>query len=201
MEKIKSAIEIALEKVASLGELTPEEKEKIKDEDKLQSLLSEFYQDKMSAEGLWQQLRKERKPYLLNKAQLNLIESVSLKSPTSEVRKRRNGILAIESLKDHKNTSVLESQLNAIESLQQRAIKKEQEIFAQCKSKVERNPMLRLQKKQVQTDQGPVIIQTQLSIDEAIKQLPEWRQFLIEHEERVSREFFTLLDILKREIE
>jgi hypothetical protein len=40
----------------------------------------------------------------------------------------------------------------------------------------------------------------QLSVDEAIKQLPQWRDFVSEQEKRYSREFTKLTEKLKREL-
>jgi chaperonin cofactor prefoldin len=61
---------------------------------------------------------------------------------------------------------------------------------------VERNPRLRV--KQVQQGQGNMIIQ--LSVDEAIKQLPQWRDFLSNQEKRYSQEFARVMEKLKREL-
>jgi hypothetical protein len=40
----------------------------------------------------------------------------------------------------------------------------------------------------------------QLSVDEAIKQLPQWRDFVSEQEERYGQEFANLIEKLKREL-
>lgn len=40
----------------------------------------------------------------------------------------------------------------------------------------------------------------QLSIDEAIKQLPQWRDFLSDQEKTYSQEFAKVMEKLKREL-
>jgi len=54
MGKVKSAFEKAMEKAAGIGELTPEEKERIKDQEKVKSILAEFYKSQIDRDGLWQ---------------------------------------------------------------------------------------------------------------------------------------------------
>jgi len=61
---------------------------------------------------------------------------------------------------------------------------------------VEGNPQLRV--KQVQQGQNTMIVQ--LSVDEAIKQLPQWRDFLSDQEKRYSQEFAKVMEKLKREL-
>jgi hypothetical protein len=40
----------------------------------------------------------------------------------------------------------------------------------------------------------------QLTVDEAIKQLPQWRDFLSNQEKRYSQEFARVMEKLKREL-
>jgi O-phosphoseryl-tRNA(Cys) synthetase len=75
MEEIKSALEIAMEKAAEIGGLTAEEKERMKDQEKLNSVLAEFNKGEIDATELWKVLKGEGKPYLLGEAQIKLIES------------------------------------------------------------------------------------------------------------------------------
>ena len=68
---------IAREKLARIGELTLEEKEKMTVSEKVNSLLSEFYQGEIDPEGLWKRLKVENKPSLLRETQMRLIDSLS----------------------------------------------------------------------------------------------------------------------------
>ena len=188
------------EKLAKIGEITPEEKERIKDQEKIKSLLAEFYKGEINADGLWQRL-KESKTLTLKEAQLNLINSLSLGSSLSEVQKRKEGILAIENLKEEQNTSVLELNLNLIEALQKRFKEEMDQVYNNLKVQVERNPQLRVQQQQVKTKQGQqMTIISELTVEEAVKQLPQWQGFLSEHQKRYSQEFTAIIEKLKKEV-
>jgi hypothetical protein len=187
---------IARERLAKIGELTREEKEKMIDSEKVNSLLSEFYQGQIDPESLWKRLKEEGKPSLLREAQVRLVDSLSFGSTPAELQRKRDGILAIETLKEEQNTSIVELNLNLMEDLQKRYRAEIEQAYNGIRAEVERNPQLRV--KQVQQGQGTMIIQ--LSVDEAIKQLPQWRDFLSDQEKRYSQEFAKVMEKLKREL-
>ena len=189
------------EKLAKIGERTPEEKERMRDQEKIKFILAEFYKGQLDPDGLWQKLKEEGKPTLLKEAQLNLIGSLSLGSSPVEFQKRRNGILAIETLKEDQNTSVLELNLNSIEGLQKRAEEERNQAYNNFKAQVERNPQLRVRQQQVRTQQGQQMTMiSELSVDGAIKQLPQWQQFQAEHNKKYSQEFTKTIERLKMEV-
>jgi hypothetical protein len=190
---------IMREKLARIGQVTPEEKERMKYLDLLTSLLSGFYKDQLSPEGLWKELRDYKdsgKGYLLREAQVKLIDSLSMAGDTVELQKRKGGILAIETLKDDQNTAVLEQSLNSIEGLQTRYREEMEEAYNSLKAQVERNPQLRMQ--QVQQGQSPMVIQ--LTVDEAVKMSPEWKNFVVNHEIIYNQEFAGVVERLKSQV-
>ena len=187
---------IARERLARIGELSQEEKEKMADSDRVNSLLSEFYQGQIDPESLWKRLKKEGRPSLLREAQVRLIDSLSFGSTPAELQRRREGILAIETLKEEQNTSIVELNLNLMEDLQKRYGAEVEQAYNSIRAEVERNPQLRV--KQIQQGQSTMIVQ--LSVDEAIKQLPQWKDFLSNQERRYSQEFAEVMDKLKREL-
>ena len=187
---------LARERLARIGELTAEEKEKMVDDEKVNSLLSGFYLGQIDSDNLWKKLKEESKPSLLREAQVRLIDSLSFGSTPIELQRKRDGILAIETLKEEQNTSTVELNLNLMEDLQKRYKAEIEQAYSSIKAEVERNPQLRV--KQVQQGQNTMMVQ--LSIDEAIKQLPQWRDFLSEQEKRYSQEFTKLMEKLKREL-
>jgi len=187
---------IARERLAKIGELTREEKEKMVDSEKVNSLLSEFYQGQIDPESLWKRLKEEGKPSLLREAQVRLVDSLSFGSTPAELQRKRGGILAIETLKKEQNTSIIELNLNLMEDLQKRYRAEIEQAYNGIRAEVERNPKLRV--KQVQQGQNTMVVQ--LTVDEAIKQLPQWRDFLSNQEKRYSQEFARVMKKLKREI-
>jgi hypothetical protein len=187
---------IARERLAKLGELTQEEKERMLDSEKVNSLLSEFYQGQIDPESLWKRLKEEGKPSLLKEAQVRLVDSLSFGSTPAELQRKRDGILAIETLKKEQNTSTMELNLNRMGDLQKRYRAEIEQAYDDIRAEVERNPRLRV--KQVPQGQNTMVIQ--LTIDEAIKQLPQWREFLSSQEKRYSQEFARVIERLKREL-
>lgn len=187
---------IIRERLGRIGELTGEEKESMMNSGRVDSLLSEFHQGAIDAEGLWKRLRTEGRPSLLREAQIRLAQSLSLGTALVELQRRKEGILAIETLKEEQNTSILELNLNLIEELQKRYRSEIERVYNGIRAEVESNPQLRV--KEVQ--QGGRTMLVQLTADEAMKQLPQWQDFLSEHERRYSQEFARVIDKLKREL-
>jgi hypothetical protein len=187
---------LARERLAKIGELTREEKETMVDSEKVDSLLSEFYQGRIDSESLWKRLKEEDRPSLLRETQMKLIDSLSFGSTPVELQRKRDGILAVETLKEEQNTSIVELNLNLVKDLQKRYRAEIEQAYNGIKAEVERNPQLRV--KQVQQGQNTMVVQ--LSVDEAIKQLPQWQDFLSDQEKRYSQEFVKVMEKLKREL-
>ena len=187
------------EKLARIGEATPEEKERMRNSQLLDSFLSEFYKGELSPEGLWGKLKEYKdkgKSHLLQEAQMRLIDSINIGSTPVEFQLRRDAVLAAESLKEDRNTATLELGLNSIESLQRRYKDEMQQAYNNLKAQVERNPQSRMQ----QVKQGQTTIVMQLSVDEAVKVNPEWRNFISYHEKRYSQEFAKMMAKLRKEV-
>jgi len=187
---------IARERLARIGELTQEEEERMIDSEKVNSLLSEFYQGQINPESLWKRLKEEGKPSLLKEAQVRLVDSLSFGITPAELQRKREGILAIETLKEEQNTSATELNLKRMEELQKRYRAEIEQAYDGIRAEVERNPRLRA--KQVQQGQNTMVVQ--LTVDEAIKQLPQWRDFLSNQEKRYNQEFAGVIERLKREL-
>jgi len=190
---------IMREKLARIGEVTPEEKESMKEIEQLTSILSEFYKGKLNPEGLWKKLKEYKdkgKGHLLKEAQVKLLDSLTLAGDAVELQKRRRGILAIETIKEDQNTAILEQSLNSIEGLQKRYLEELEEAYSSLKAQVERNPQLRMQ----QVQQGQTSTVMQLTVEEAIKNSAEWKNFAANHEKGYSQEFAKVVDKLKNEL-
>ena len=187
---------IMREKLARIGEVTPEEKESLKEMEQLTSILSEFYKGQLNPEGLWKKLKEYKdkgKGYLLKEAQVKLLDSLTLAGDAVELQKRRRGILAIETIKEDQNTAILEQSLNSIEGLQKRYIEEMEEAYSSLKAQVERNPQLRMQ-------QGQNSMVMQLTVEEAIKNSAEWKNFAANQEKGYSQEFTKVVGKLKNEL-
>ena len=195
MGKVKSALEIALEKAGKIGELSEEEKKKIEDEEKMQSVLREFYRGKLDSNGLWQRL-KGSKHSLLAAVQMNLIETVSLGSLEEEFSARKQAIVAVETLKERPNTALIEVSLNSIAALQKEYHEMKEKVVEDLRKQIEMHPQLRMQP--VKTPDGKTVMQMSLSVDEAVK--TRMAEYLSEHEEEYGQEFIGLIEELKSQI-
>jgi hypothetical protein len=195
LTRIKTALEIALEKANEINILNPEEKEKIKAEEKIKSLLAKYFKGSLSSIDLWQKL-KGNNLFILREAQLILINSLNFKNSKLEYKIRKDAILAIETLKERKNTSTIESILNEIILLNNDYLKKKEEIENILKKEIKKNPQARLKT----VKQGNKLIITQLSVEEALQENVQWKNFIIQHEEKYTQEFKEVIERLKKEI-
>jgi len=164
----------------------------------LNAILSEFYKGDLDSEGLWNRLkpfREQGRTAFLKDAQMRLIESLTLNSVGPELQRRKAAIVAIETLKSQPNTASLEQSLNAIEALQARKKKEMQQGHDYLKTEIERNPQLRMQ----QVKQGDQTVVVQLTVDEAVKLRPEWKNFLVEHERIFAEEFGKVMERIKKQ--
>ncbi len=187
---------IARERLARIGELTQEEKQKMLDSEKVDSILSEFYQGQIDPETLWKRLKEEGRPSLLREAQVRLVDSLTFGITPAELQRKKEAVLAIESLKQEQNTSMIEMNFRRMGDLQNKYRAEIEQAYNGIRVEVEKNPRLRV--KQLQQGQDAMVVQ--LTVDEAIKQLPQWRDFLGNQEKRYSLEFARVIEKLRREL-
>jgi hypothetical protein len=188
---------LAREKLAKVGELSPEEKERMKNEQRLKSLLAEFYKGQLDSEGLWWRLKEEGKPLLLKEAQINLIDSLGLGSSPTELQKRKDGILAIESLKEDQNTAVIQERLDSIRVLRNQYLSWKGEAARKLEEEIKRNPP-QIKMQPVRTKDGRVVQQATVSMDEAIRS--ELTRSLSSGEKQYSQAFLQMIERLKQEV-
>jgi hypothetical protein len=187
---------IARQRLAKIGDLTQEEKQKMLDSEKVDSILSGFYQGQIDPESLWMRLKEEGKPSLLREAQVRLVDSLTFGITPAELQRKKEAVLAIESLKQEQNTSIIEMNFRRMGDLQNKYRAEIEQAYNGIRVEVEKNPRLRV--KQVQQGQDAMVVQ--LTVDEAIKQLPQWRDFLANQEKRYSLEFARVIEKLRREL-
>lgn len=195
MGKVKSAYEKAMEKAAGIGELTSEEKETIKDREKIKSILTEYYKGQIDRDGLWQKL-KGSNPSLLKETQQYLVDSLGLGSTTEEFQHRKDGIMAIETLKAKPNVSAIEQTLNSMSLLQGEYQEGKERVEEELREAIESNPQLRL--RPVRTPDGRTVLQAAYSVDEAVQ--AKLSEFMSQHEEQYSQRFVKLIEKLKKEV-
>lgn len=194
MGTVKTAFEKAMEKMEQIQGLTPEEKQVLRERDTLREVTASFYRGQLNRDQLWEKL-KGIKPALLNEAQHQMIDSLRLGSEPEEMRQRKDGILAIEALKETKNSSAIENGLKSMESIQKEYQRGKEEAIKQLRAAIEGNPQLRM--RQIRTPDGRVG-HAAVSVDEAMRE--RLSEFLPEHEKRYEMTFVKAVEKLKRDL-
>ncbi|MEJ2684046.1 MAG: hypothetical protein P8Z71_06595 [Candidatus Sulfobium sp.] len=195
MGNVKSAFEKAMEKIESIEALTPEEKEQIEDREKIRSVLAAFYRGELGKDDLWEKL-KGAKSSLLAEVQRNMADSLRLGILQEEFQRRREGILAIESLKEKRNAAAVENMLNMLEKMRKEFKQIKEQAADEMRAAVEQNPQMRM--RPVRTADGRTVLQPALSIDEAVQE--RLAQFLDDNEKRYGEMFASGAERLKREM-
>ncbi len=114
-----------------------------------------------------------------------MIDSLKLKDSPSEFQIKREGILAVETLKDEQNTFEVELNLNSLQSIQKKHDEEMKRVCNDFKLQVEKDSALRTRK----IKKGDAVVIVQLSPEEAVEQLSEWKNFLSEHNRKYEQEF------------
>jgi len=188
------------ERLAAIGDLSPEEKELMRNSDKIDAILSEFYSSKIDADGLWEKLKDHishgGNASLLRDIQIRLIDSLKLESPREDFIKRADAVLAIETIKDVQNTSAVEQCLHSLNKLRKNYEETISQAYENLQQQMEKNPQLRME----QVRQGNNTSMVQLSVDEAIKRNPQWKEFISQQEMVHAQEFEGILQALKADI-
>lgn len=192
MGKVKSALEIALEKADHFGVLSSEEKAKIKEEEDVKAILGEFFQGKIDSNGLWQRMKNVKRSFLRT-AQMQLIDSLGLGNAQIELQRKKEGILAIETLKEKPNTALIASALNAIEELVKEYDQMKKNLLDDLRKQIEANPQWRM--RPVKTQDGKTVMKVAASVDEAAQ--ARFGEALSAHDAEFSNEFSVLIEELK----
>ena len=160
-------------------------------------MLAEFYKGQLDSEGLWRRLKEEDKPLLLKEAQLNLIDSLGLGSSPTELQKRKDGILAIETLKESQNTAAIQERLDSLGVLQNQYLSWKGDAARKLEEQIRRNPP-QIKMQPVRTKNGRVVQQATVSMDEAIRS--ELTKSLSSGEKQYSQAFLQVIERLKEEV-
>jgi hypothetical protein len=192
MGKVKSALEIALARAEQFGTLSKEEKEKIKEEDAVKAILGEFFQGRIDSNGLWQRM-KEVKRSLLGTAQMQLIDSLGLGNAQIELQRKKEGILAIETLKEKPKTALIESTLNALDGLMKEYDQMKKDLLDDLRKQIEANPQMRM--RPVKTQDGKTAMKLTASVDETAQ--ARFAEALSAHDAEFRNKFSELIEELK----
>ena len=114
---MKSAYEIAMERAEKLYD-DEQEENSLEIRENLKKIMGPFFKGEMDAEGLWHEL-KDEKDTVLVEAQLMLVESIGLRNSSDQIRRRKEAVVAVDSLRESGKSSYFEKAFTQAESLQQ----------------------------------------------------------------------------------
>lgn len=179
---------LAREKLAKIGALSQEEKEKLKQSRELDSMLSRYFTGELSPEGLWKELKSlkdQSNESVIKEAQVKLLDTLRLQMSQADFDQRRNAILALETMKGEGKYSSLELVINSIEALYHKYTQGKEQAYEQLKTGIERQ----LQAVAQQAIRQGMKIDVESSVEANVKNSPQWKGFISKHE-KASEEMF-----------
>lgn len=192
---MKSAYEIALKKAKNLEDDFQDDTDLEKREE-VKPLLAQFFKGKIDADKLWQKLKKQDDHTINMEAQLLLIDSLGLQTTESELKKRKKGILAVETLKETNKSSLLEQILEQITNLCQKYKQEKKKLEEQLEKLREENSEMKM--RPVQTQDGQTVMQLESDLDEDTKN--HFKQQLNQYDTMYNQNFKKLITSLKEAV-
>jgi hypothetical protein len=179
---------LARERLARIGALSPEEKERMRKSSELDSMLSQYFKGAISSEDLWialKSLKEQCSESIVKEAQSKLVDTLRLQMNQEDFEQRRSAVLALETIKSGGKYSSIEPVLNSIEALRQNYTQTKEQIYEQLKSAVERQ----LQAVAQQAIRQGMKIDLESSVEANIKNSPQWKDFISKHEKACGEMF------------
>jgi len=179
---------LAKERLAKIGALSPEEMERGRRSNELDSRLSQYFKGELSSEDLWKELKAlkdQSDESIVKEAQIKLVDTLRLQMAQTDFEQRRGAILALETMKGEGKYSSMELIFNSIGELRQKYTQAKEQAYEQLKASIE--PQLKAMTEQA-IKQG-LKIDIDSSLDANIKNSPQWKNFISEHE-RTGGEMF-----------
>ncbi|MEA3253898.1 MAG: hypothetical protein U9Q17_03005 [Chloroflexota bacterium] len=190
-EQKKAAVELsplARERLARMGALSQEEKDKLQQSGELDSLLSEYFKGSLDADALWKRLKnlqEQGQPSIAREMQMKLADTLRLQMSEEDFDQRRQAILAIETMKRGGKYPALELILDSIEELRKKYTQLKEQAYKQLKTAIEKQ----LQTAAQQAKMQGMNIDMQSSLEANVKKSPQWKDFISQHE-KDSEEMF-----------
>jgi len=176
---------LAKEKLAKIGELSNEERDKLKCNEELTALLSDYFTDKIDIEGLQSKLTKFREnghSPMIKETQLRLLHAMTLGGSDSDFDRCRNGVLVCETLKERNRHLDLEQNLKSIENLRRQYHQEKEEAFDSMKEGIKSKVTMAAQQMARQNMNKNVSVDIENSIAASVKASHQWRDFIFKHE-------------------
>jgi len=187
---------LARERLARIGALSPEEKERMRRSSELDSLLSQYFKGDVSSDDLWielKSLKEQCSESIVKEAQIKLVDTLRLQMSQEDFEQRRSAVLALETIKSEGKYSSLELVLNSIGALRQKYTQIKEQTYNQLKVDLEKQ----LQAVARQALKQGVKIDIETSLNANIKNSPQWKEFISEHERTAGEMFNSYVNRLR----
>ena len=188
---------LAKERLARIGNLSPEESKLLELNRKLESLLSQYFTDIITSEDLWKkvkELKEQRDSTIPAQVQVKLLNSLRLQMGDDDLKQRRIAILALETIKNEQKYAEIETHFNSIESIRIKYTQSKEQGFEQLKSGME----AQLQAAVQQAGRQAVNVDINRSLEANVKNSQQWKSFISELENNVEAMFSELIDMMKK---
>src|SRR6056297_96521 len=192
---MKSAYEKAMERADEVYGQSYKDVNSLEIREELKEIMAPFFKEEMDAEGLWHDLEGKEEAYL-KEAQLMLIESIGLRNSSEQIERRKEAVVAVESLKDSGNSSFFEKQFTQAQSLQQQYQTQKKQLDEQVQQHLEQaqgqgqNPLAASQNRNGDGQSG---------MNAQMRQ--QLAQKVSEFQEGYNKRFSKLIEEMKSEIE
>lgn len=193
MAEVKTALEKALEKVKDIKGFSEEEKIEIREKERIKTALASFFRGDITKEGLVTELKGVRDA-LVSEAQADLAILIRLHISEEELNQKRDAIISLENVKEHKDVIAVEEALNVVRRILKEYDDLKDKAIQEVRTAIEENPHLRV--RPVRLPDGRVV-QAALNVDEALQE--RLSEFFEEHDRRYERMLTRAVERLKNE--
>lgn len=179
---------LARERLKKIGTPTEEERQALGRESRLNSVLSEYFKGDLDTDGLWKALndlkRNEGQP-VVAEAQGKLIDTLRLQMSKEEFERRRDGVLALETLKEQGNYGVVEAAFKSIEGLREQYQAAKDEAYQQVKATLAKQ----MESFAEQAKMQGMTVDADKSAEANVRNSPQWKDFLARHDQSHEQTF------------
>jgi hypothetical protein len=189
---------LARERLAKAGELSPEEKEKLKLNEELTSILSDFFTGKLDNDGLWMKMKEYQdrgKESIIKETQLRLIHTLSLGGSDADFKRYSSGALSLETLKSPNRYPEIESLMKNVGKMRQEYEDARAKAFAAMKNGI-RDQVRRAAEQIARQNPDKGVVDMESSIEASVRNSPQWRQFIVGHEGEYGQRFGDIVNKL-----
>ncbi len=188
-DKIKSAYEIAMERADRLQD--EGNAENLERQERIKPILGKYFQGKIDAEKLWEEFKDKEESWLLE-AQRLMIDSLGLNSNLQEVELRKEGLLALENLKEQPDVSGMEKIMDDVKKMVEQYDAEQEKLRERLERMIRNNTSREM--RPMQTQDGRTVMQMVENMDE------DTRRQVVKSRQQMEKKFQQHWKSLKKQL-